>query len=731
MPVDKRESRLELTAVDKASATINQVKGSVDNLRSSVDTMKNALAAVGVVAGVGAMAGLYLDILKSNAALVDLAVQSGASVESLSRLQTIAKMGGNDFEGFAGQLGRMVKGLKSSNDEGQLASHALRFLGVEAKDANGVFRDTGEIAFDVAKALAKYADDGNKLGLVQDILQKGGERFIPLMRDMAKFGGEQASVTAEQARQAKEYEEQLNRANIALEESRRVLVNEYSPALTKLLEQLTEGTRLFGGFWAALYHVGVTVDPFEDLSRNIETVRGRLATIEKLRSFGVPTGNPDILRHQIQFLQFMQRQEALEGRTGPGMLDARDLAAHPALRPSSGYQSPDLHKNEQELRLFIRAQQQLEEELGKINELTKAEIVINRVSTGSWKDLTLEHKAALIALGGEYDDRKLQLEQQKQFVEGWTNEARVIDASRNVHKAQLESYRAEREELEFQATLLGKTPRQLELVNAERKVELDMRSRLAALPRDDEGEVLPGAGGAMSAIIEQADQQKKVVRALIADRQAAERDWLAGAKAGFAEYSEAATNAAQNTHDFVINSLAAMENAFVQWARTGKLESSALADAIIADFIRISTRENITGPLATYVAGLFGGGTAAASPTFGFAEGGIMTARGPLPLRSYDGGGIADSPQLAMFGEGSMNEAYVPLPNGRSIPVNMNGGGGGPSHTFNFSIDARGADRAGLARLEVMIRSVAGSVRYQAVDAVRRAAAARGRSAAF
>lgn len=55
------------------------------------------------------------------------------------------------------------------------------------------------------------------------------------------------------------------------------------------------------------------------------------------------------------------------------------------------------------------------------------------------------------------------------------------------------------------------------------------------------------------------------------------------------------------------------------------------------------------------------------------ADGGVMTARGPLdlPMRAYASGGIANSPQLALFGEGSMAEAYVPLPDGRSIPVTL------------------------------------------------------------
>lgn len=58
-----------------------------------------------------------------------------------------------------------------------------------------------------------------------------------------------------------------------------------------------------------------------------------------------------------------------------------------------------------------------------------------------------------------------------------------------------------------------------------------------------------------------------------------------------------------------------------------------------------------------------------------FASGGVMTDRGPMPLRKYASGGVANSPQLAMYGEGSGPEAYVPLPDGRSIPVKMQGSG--------------------------------------------------------
>lgn len=83
---------------------------------------------------------------------------------------------------------------------------------------------------------------------------------------------------------------------------------------------------------------------------------------------------------------------------------------------------------------------------------------------------------------------------------------------------------------------------------------------------------------------------------------------------------------------------------------------------------------------------------------FTFAEGGVMGGRGPLPLARYARGGVADSPQMAVFGEGRAPEAFVPLPDGRRIPVRMEGGGGGVSVVNNITVHA--ADAASFRRAE-------------------------------
>lgn len=68
--------------------------------------------------------------------------------------------------------------------------------------------------------------------------------------------------------------------------------------------------------------------------------------------------------------------------------------------------------------------------------------------------------------------------------------------------------------------------------------------------------------------------------------------------------------------------------------------------------------------------GLIGGAIDWVSGWFS-ANGNVMTPQGPLQLQKYARGGIARSPQVSIFGEGRQPEAYVPLPDGRTIPVTI------------------------------------------------------------
>ena len=136
-----------------------------------------------------------------------------------------------------------------------------------------------------------------------------------------------------------------------------------------------------------------------------------------------------------------------------------------------------------------------------------------------------------------------------------------------------------------------------------------------------------------------------------------------------------------------------LADTLTDFIKTGKFEFATFTKAILDDITAMIVRAAIVRPIASGILGLIGmaavstgvpgGGLASTGasasayhPTNQFANGGIMTAMGSMPLQKYSSGGIANSPQLAMFGEGRQAEAYVPLPDNRRIPVKMEGGGG-------------------------------------------------------
>jgi lambda family phage tail tape measure protein len=160
----------------------------------------------------------------------------------------------------------------------------------------------------------------------------------------------------------------------------------------------------------------------------------------------------------------------------------------------------------------------------------------------------------------------------------------------------------------------------------------------------------------------------------------------AGIKDRLQDYYNSVKDLGGAIGEAVVSGLQGLEDRLTEFVTTGKANFKDLARSILTDLARIALRAAIITPIVKALGGMFRG--------FAFANGGIMTGDGPVPLKKYANGGIATSPQLALYGEGSKPEAYVPLPDGRRIPVAMQGGGGGNT-TVNVSVDAKGSQVQG------------------------------------
>ena len=239
--------------------------------------------------------------------------------------------------------------------------------------------------------------------------------------------------------------------------------------------------------------------------------------------------------------------------------------------------------------------------------------------------------------------------------------------------------------------------------------------------------------------VEYANQQYDKLKKSYAEMQNLGNNATYGIAKGTQDYISGIGTLADSIAGATKGAFSQLETELTSFFETGKLNFKAFADYAIKELMRIVLEQTLLKPLAQgigglfgggggFLGGLFGGGAAASSglgnaafsagfnvPSFSFANGGIMSASGSMPLHSYAGGGIANSPQLALFGEGSMNEAYVPLPDGRRIPVAMNGGGGGGT-TVNVSVDAKGSSVQGNGGQSAALgRAIAASVQAELI----------------
>jgi Lambda phage tail tape-measure protein (Tape_meas_lam_C) len=179
--------------------------------------------------------------------------------------------------------------------------------------------------------------------------------------------------------------------------------------------------------------------------------------------------------------------------------------------------------------------------------------------------------------------------------------------------------------------------------------------------------------------------------------QKAFQNWMTAAqkKAAF----EARTPLQQMTEEWA-NTTKQMQDATTRWASssaealtdfvtTGKADFKSLADSIIRDLVRIFIQQKVIGT--------FGSATTAGAGLLGLF-GGLFAEGGNPPV------GMA-----SIVGENGP-EVIVPRTASTVIPSGSLGGS-------TYVIDARGADREGLARLEAMIRKLDGSIEHRAVSA--------------
>lgn len=244
------KTQIIITATDQTKVAFQSVQSSLAGLEKTAIGLGPIFAGLGAALTAGAFTQTIANTIKFAAALDDMAEATGASVENLSALAGVAKIGGHDLGLVESSLQKLAKALHGTGEESKGAASALEALGLSAEDLRG--KDTAEAMLDVAKALDQFKDGSGKTAAAIALLGKNGAALLPFLKDLAEQSELVGKVTAEQAASAEAYEKNLNRLTASFSSAGKAAAYELLPFLEKITGEMVAARDASGSFASAI-----------------------------------------------------------------------------------------------------------------------------------------------------------------------------------------------------------------------------------------------------------------------------------------------------------------------------------------------------------------------------------------------------------------------------------------------------------------------------------------------
>jgi hypothetical protein len=186
-------------------------ESSFGSLADLAEGAKVAFLAVAAAVAAAAAAGAVMvgDALNDLADLDGMAQKTGSSVESLSKIQKLAVVFGEDMGGVDAAIVKLSRGMAGLDDDSNKVQKALKTLGVSSRDAAGNLRDPSVVLVEASKSLQNYRDDAGKTALMNNLVGKSGADLLPFLNDLAENYGGVAGTSGEAAAAAAAFQDQI------------------------------------------------------------------------------------------------------------------------------------------------------------------------------------------------------------------------------------------------------------------------------------------------------------------------------------------------------------------------------------------------------------------------------------------------------------------------------------------------------------------------------------------
>lgn len=228
--------RKAATASEKVSA----------DMRAAFGTVSAAIGGITGALSVGFVTQLVTASIDAVDALNDVSDATGASVENISALQDVAARTGTEFAAVETALLKLNSVLSDATPGSKQAA-ILSSIGLSADELRKL--DPAEAVLEVSKALAGYADDGDKARLVQELFGKSAKDVAAFMKDLAEQGKLVASVTTEQTQEAEKFNKALAVLKSNAADVTRTISIDLITSLNDLAKAFKDGEEAGKGFF--------------------------------------------------------------------------------------------------------------------------------------------------------------------------------------------------------------------------------------------------------------------------------------------------------------------------------------------------------------------------------------------------------------------------------------------------------------------------------------------------
>jgi lambda family phage tail tape measure protein len=239
--------------VAKFQSDMGKAAAIAEERLSQIDKMTGIVKGSLVALGAGFAASMTFDALKSKiegaiesaAGLQQLSERTGATVEALSGLVSVAKLSDTGMEELATGLQKLSKSVIDAENGGKKAVGTFDAIGLSVEDIKD--KKPEDIFKSIADKLALYEDGVEKTTVMQNLFGKSGANLIPVMNDLALIQEYQVKVTKEQAEAADELDKNQKRLHASTDAIYKIIGLELVPVLNELTAGMLEAQRANDG----------------------------------------------------------------------------------------------------------------------------------------------------------------------------------------------------------------------------------------------------------------------------------------------------------------------------------------------------------------------------------------------------------------------------------------------------------------------------------------------------